>query len=161
MALDERDKEEIRSLVAAEIHDVLRREMAQWWAESLLALAGYPPHPRGSGEGGGGGGAKDGQVAEGGQGQGGGDGPAGRKTVVPRKIGGQSPLRHRIPTVWAVQGQPGGGQQENGGSGGGAEAGIEYLAQMVEAMLRSQEALAQQLQESLGRVEALLEKGQG
>lgn len=33
------EKEEIRAVVASELQDVLRQEMAQWWAESVLAVS--------------------------------------------------------------------------------------------------------------------------
>lgn len=39
MPLNKSEKEEIRAIVASEIQDVLRGEMAQWWAESVAALA--------------------------------------------------------------------------------------------------------------------------
>ena len=39
MPLDKQDKEAIRAVVASELQDILRGEMAQWWAESVLALS--------------------------------------------------------------------------------------------------------------------------
>lgn len=107
MALDDKDKQEIRALVAEEIHNVLRREMAQWWAESLMALAGYPPA----------------------------DSPR-RRGVTPRKVG-----------------RPAGG---NGSGGDGGDP--EYLVQVVESLLRSQEMLAQQLKDSLHKVEQWVQR---
>ncbi|HEY8424493.1 MAG TPA: hypothetical protein VIK73_00560 [Limnochordales bacterium] len=39
MALDKQQKEELRAVVASELQDVLRQELAQWWVESVMALS--------------------------------------------------------------------------------------------------------------------------
>lgn len=56
MPLDKQEKEEIRAVVASELQDVLRQELAQWWTESVLALSAgrqqapqEPPQPSGDG----------------------------------------------------------------------------------------------------------------
>lgn len=149
MPLDERDKQEIKALVAEEINQVLRREMAHWWAESILALSGYPPH---------GAGPSTYQGSEGGEKNGGGAGESRfkTKTVRPRPVG-----RFRPPAPALDAGGPASPPGDGRGlDEDGDPPGVEYLTGVVESLLRIQESLAQELQASMKRLEGLVRASQ-
>lgn len=156
MALDDRERQEIKALVAEEIHQVLRREMAHWWAESILALAGYPPpSDRGS--------DTQGTAGPGSDGNAGQKTPPRAKTVRPRPVGRPRPP---VPLL-ANHGAPnhaGTGSHAGDGSTGtptGDPDGVDYLTGVVESLLRTQESLAQQLQASMRHLETLLSERGG
>jgi len=150
LSLDDRDRQEIKTLVAEEIHQVLRREMARWWAESILALAGYPPHSQwGShsrGAGSAGSGESAGQQAQ-----------AKTKTVRPRPVG--RPRPQALVPDGAGDDSP--SPDSSNGSTGGNTSAVDYLTGVVESLLRTQESLAEQLQASMAQLEGLLRESQG
>lgn len=97
MPLGKQEKEELRSVVASELQDVLRQELAQWWTESVMTLSASRRPPSGQEE-----------------------------AASPRKAG----------------------------EAGGQDVG--YLLQMVESLARAHRALADEMRQTMSRLQRII-----
>lgn len=138
MPLDKREREEIRAVVASELQDVLRQEMAQWWAESVMALAAGrstqpPPTPAARGAA-----TADRSAASEGTG-------AVSSTAGPGSEGVRPPLQ---------------GRQQAPPASAASDAALdaEYLERLAASLARRQQMLALDLQRSMLRIRGALEE---